>query len=414
MNLKSLIVIGLLCAGSLLDVSAEASANECGPIKVVLRHDDYTQTSPASIEEKLLNGANLLGAKVVVGVVPFKSDERLHDANAIALSEEKVDLLKRYVTKGTVQIAVHGYRHESNSTSAQKSEFTVPSRQVQRAWLDEAKKAVEGSFGVEVSAFVPPWNQHGEATLKALADSGYQIISSAGSRVALAEVPLSYLPGTVYPQSFLEAVHQSVKKGICDGIIVVTSHPYDFDEEKGIPEFRSGEHISVDKFIKQLGDLSAGGVVTFVSMDDLIQTSEDLGHMRLSLNRLMRENWIARHYLLPRMFNLMPVEHVYYSARGAFKVLTYQVVAAFLIYGTVLWVMALIAHLMLKNCRVSVCVVFSSFALLLITSVVIIVGLPNVFIKWAMIIMSLAGISIGAGIAGISTVLAGNHVRTPQ
>ncbi len=301
--------LGCLLVLSLAIGSGAAGAAECPPISVVLRYDDYTARSPLALERELLAGVERLGSSVIVGVVPFWREANPPENGTAGLSREKIELLADYAARGIAELAVHGYRHLDQALPGAKSEFAgVPSK-VQAHWVREAKHAVETAFGRPVAIFVPPWNRHDEHTVAALEAAGYGVLSSSQTQPVLADAALSYLPGTVYPQDFAATIDALRADGQCGGLVVVTSHPYDFELERPLPGFRTCSSMSVKR-----------------------------GALRFSLNHELRYGAIAAHSLLPYRLGLHAPPGVYFDTADARRRLLGQQAVLVLIYGGTLGV----------------------------------------------------------------------------
>jgi hypothetical protein len=330
--------LGCLLVLSLAIGSGAAGAAECPPISVVLRYDDYTARSPLALERELLAGVERLGSSVIVGVVPFWREANPPENGTAGLSREKIELLADYAARGIAELAVHGYRHLDQALPGAKSEFAGVPSEVQAHWVREAKHAVETAFGRPVAIFVPPWNRHDEHTVAALEAAGYGVLSSSQTQPVLADAALSYLPGTVYPQDFAATIDALRADGQCGGLVVVTSHPYDFELERPLPGFRTGSSISVKRFLEQLRQRAEAGVIDLVGVGDLLRRREDLGALRFSLNHELRYGAIAAHSLLPYRLGLHAPPGVYFDTADARRRLLGQQAVLVLIYGGTLGV----------------------------------------------------------------------------
>lgn len=379
-------------------------ADNCRGLKVVLRHDDFTATSPLELETKYFLGLEKIGAKIVVGVVPF-SERSVLSESKLSLGDAKISLLKSYEKRGIAQIAAHGFSHHNNSKKSQKSEFVDLPFSRQLDLLSAAKASLESTFGAGVSTFIPPWNQHDEATLSALVGSGFTVLSSSRTAPTDANVPLKYLPGTVYPQNFSKTVRLATQ-GWCDGIIVVTSHPYDFDEGASLPSFRHGPVIKLQEFLREISMFVVAGKIEVRSIDELLEEGEELGPKRLAGNLRLAKSFVTKHRLLPESFGLYPISGLYYSEAEIEKLLKVQWLAASGIYGPFAIIAAVIGFRLSGESRVSACVCTASSMIIAIAAAIAVIGPANIFAKLAVVMVSLGGGATGVFLSAVKQLVA--------
>ena len=154
--LLSLPVVGLLFS------SVCAWGIETQPIIVVFRYDDYSAKSPTEFERKLFASFQRVRACVSVGVIPFVCESDSHDPKPqklLPLPEEKIELLKKATREGHVEVALHGYSHQTLS-AIRHAEFEGHSYQELLRRIMEGKQSLEQAVGEKVQVFIPPWNRY--------------------------------------------------------------------------------------------------------------------------------------------------------------------------------------------------------------------------------------------------------------
>lgn len=327
----------LALAGSLLLLMAWLQAAPAGAtVKVLLRYDDYSsfQTDPRVIafERALFEGVGQAGGHLIVGVIPFPAvrhpeAEPPGGSLPLALRDDKRMLLKRHVEAGTVTVALHGFNHGNNHRVAgTASEFGGLSEDRQRLLLAVARRSLREAAGLDARIFVPPFNQHDEATLRALAATGFELLSSGYGGAASDALSLRYLPETVHPQRMRRIVEAAVASGRTDLIVVPTLHPYDFvDAGEPMPGFRNdGPQLQLAAWLDDLRAVAALPGVQLVTPKQLLDGGEDLSAARLRLNEALHGGFITRHALVPAWTRLEIADGLLYGAAEARRLLLAQ------------------------------------------------------------------------------------------
>lgn len=285
------LVLGVTLLASLGVASAAEKPQHGASVKVLLRYDDYTRDSSAELEQGLLGGLHQFRIPLLVGVVPFvrapyPGQATLTPNQEVNLGAEKFARLKQSLASGDVEIALHGFNHQTNFViDGKPSEFAGLPLERQRQLLALGKAALEQSFGAPVRVFTPPYNAFDRTTVRAMEQAGFKILS-AGVRPIQDRSTLLYIPGTAYPQKMRKAVEAALSHGAGDKLIVVVMHPYDFSEsEDAIPSFRKeGMKISVQDFLRDIRWTMAQPNVSFVSVSDELGSRGDLSAERVSAN----------------------------------------------------------------------------------------------------------------------------------
>lgn len=245
------------CIGLARDASGEASAPQESRYLVV-RYDDYFPREVAvsegmglELERRLFELFDDHEARLIVGVVPFpttygtssqrrqaagmKTREWLSDAD-----NPWVRLLQSYVQKGVLIAALHGYSHLNQTPSGHRPGefFGQPyDRQLER--IRDGRNAMSAALGVAPVVFVPPWNSWDGNTVRALESHGFRWCSADLHRGAVAGSGVRHLPQSSWrPREVLEVL-RGVQKTPMSSIIVLVTHPFDFEGTSGEDCFES-------------------------------------------------------------------------------------------------------------------------------------------------------------------------------
>ena len=317
-------------------------------IKVILRYDDYSSYSNReariNVEKILFKAVRSIGGSVLVGVIPFPGrDYPDFSSNTkdlpLDLTQDKRDLLINYSHDGTVIVGLHGFSHKNNVPTNRPDEYAefrgLPEEQ-QTFLLRTAKNVLKSTIGIDVKVFIPPFNKYDTSTLKALNATGFELISAGvNGGPAIPELPIRYLPSGVYPENLRKVVMSAIKHGHTDVIIVTTIHPYDIKETgeaDELPSFRSGKQISIEKIEQYLHQLHDEKIVQISSVQKLIDDGEDLSAGRLNADLKLRTSFVSKHRLIPEVFNLYPLQGLYYKQTTSMRMYRNQIIAAICFY----------------------------------------------------------------------------------
>ena len=289
-------------------------------IIVIFRYDDFSSNSPDVVDNALIHAFAQQGVSCTFGVVPFVTAGDYRDSNPceeIALTEAKVQILKKAMANSAVDIALHGCNHRTNYKQPPHSEFYGLDYEVQLVKIRRGKEFMEGKFGAPVTTFIPPWNSYDRNTLKALDKAGIDCISA--NRYGLAEKPLQlkYAP-IVAETSDLKRAINSARKMNEAPLIVVLIHPYDFTESGD-----SRAKISCIEFGNLLLWLSSQQDIKICSISQLLSQRVSLGGDRFIANRpSLLEN------ILPPFIAKTNDTPFYMSVKNANKMKTIKILNA--------------------------------------------------------------------------------------
>lgn len=293
----------LALAACLVALPAQAATG----VRLLLRYDDYSATSPMALERRLFDGLAALQAPLLVAVVPFPGEvyppaDGAPHVRPVRLAAEKEALLREHVAAGRVEVALHGFNHQSNSVvDGRPSEFAGLSLERQRQLLALGKAGLEQALGLPVRTFTPPYNTFDATTVRALRETGFTVLS-AGVTPAENAGRLALVPGTVYPQGLKETVQRALRSQLGEVLIVVVMHPYDFaGSGADMPAFRKRyrDPMSVEAFLQDVAWARAQPGARFVSAAEELARGADLSAGRVDANVALRNVHDSLGRLLP-------------------------------------------------------------------------------------------------------------------
>ncbi len=250
-------------------------------VYVVFRYDDYSARSPTDLELRLIDTFRIHKAAITFAVIPFVCGGDLHDPSPqgfIPLSPLKADILRTAARDGVVEVALHGYSHQTTNANVM-SEFAGLTYSAQVDRLVKGKAFLEAEAGLRVATFVPPWNSYDLSTLRALEDLGFQTISAAPGGRAVRSSALRFLPTTCDLVHLKDAVQVAQRSSALQPLVVVLFHSYDFreyDEGSGI--------ITYQEFSDLLEWLGSKQDINLLSIGQATQLISDLSARRYLWN----------------------------------------------------------------------------------------------------------------------------------
>ncbi len=345
---RSRLVLQLLGSLALLLGLLPPVAHARDPVSVVLRYDDYSsfQTDPRVIafEQALFEGVQRLGGNLIVGVIPFpavRHPEVMPSGGVLPLplGEDKRQLLRRFAEAGVLTVAIHGFNHGNNRLMADTaSEFAGLPEAKQALLLATARDSLLAATGLAAKVFVPPFNQYDAATLRAMASTGFEVLSAGRSGPSLDHSPVLMLPSATHPARMRRAVESALSEASASAVVTVTLHPYDFiDTGQPMPGFRiGGAQIQLSDWLNDLRNVVSMTGVRLASLKQLRDEAEDLSAARFRANESLRFGPAARFRLLPESLRLYAADGVYYSADRARDLGQFQFAALMIIAATTL------------------------------------------------------------------------------
>ena len=111
-------------------------------VNVVFRFDDYSARSSTVMELRIIEAFRKIDSPITFGVIPFVCAGDLLDPspeNTVPLTSMKGNILKTGVKDGILDIALHGYSHQTINNE-QKTEFSGLDYNSQVERLSKGKK----------------------------------------------------------------------------------------------------------------------------------------------------------------------------------------------------------------------------------------------------------------------------------
>jgi len=208
------------------------------PVYLVIRYDDYGAAyGPAcaarfDVEEMLQREAAAHGWPWLCSITPRQSLDP-HDVNerrTVRLAEDqpRVALLRRAVSDGLCEPAVHGLTHHTwKQLPRWGTEFEGLPVEEQYDVLRTARREVEELVEKPVSVFVPPWNSYDEATVQAAGRAGLTLVSAGLDTFVDACAAVRQVPATVELQQLRRIMHDG-RTFPPGSIVVLLTHGTDF------------------------------------------------------------------------------------------------------------------------------------------------------------------------------------------
>lgn len=265
-------------------------------IRVALRFDDPSATSDHVLEEGIFAAAESAGIPLTVAVIPFRQQE----GDLISLTHEWATHLIDAQRAGVIEVAQHGYCHESaRGGKKPPSEFMGVDAVHQTEWICEGRTVLEAVFDKPITGFVPPWNTFDANTTQALEKLKYRYLSAGWELDTGCSPGLSYWPRTcqmVALQETLDALGAFVS---LDPVVIAVMHHYDF-AESGNPQAPT----DLNRFRALLQNMAQDERVQTITLSEL--AAKPLAHLasRLRQNAWNKLPWKIRSRL-PRgaLFN---------------------------------------------------------------------------------------------------------------
>lgn len=264
-------------------------------IIVVFRYDDYSERSPTDFEIKLIKAFQYYNISSTFAVIPYIVGGNVHDPSSqktVPLSSTKTKILKTAIKEGVLEVALHGYSHQTIRTEGGYTEFSGLDYDNQLQKIAKAKAFLEKKIGTPISTFVPPWNSYDWNTLQVLENLDFKDISASRQGDAK-ESPLKFLPVTCSLLQLQDAVKLARNTSSFQSVIVVLFHAYDFYEIN-----KTRGKLTYQEFRKLLGWLISQHDVRVMSINRATTMIDDLSAHRLIVNKNIMK-------LLPPM--LVPV-----------------------------------------------------------------------------------------------------------
>jgi len=240
---KLFLLLAVVAAGGAGAVAGAPRAAAERPLTVVFRFDDYSAKSDTALETSILAAFRRARIPLTVSVIPRMAAVSAFDPapqKGLPLPPDKIQLLREALRDGDVEIALHGYAHQTvrrkigsaylEPFGRYHSEFIGVDEATQRRKILEGREILERELGARIETFVPPWNGYDRTTLRVLAAAGFRVFSAARRGPVDLASPLRFLPRTCDLWEVESAVQEARRAPSPDALIVVLFHHYDFKE----------------------------------------------------------------------------------------------------------------------------------------------------------------------------------------
>jgi hypothetical protein len=276
----AILLIGFLFEGCMPKHSGEKHIN------IVFRFDDFSAISSTEFELKIIESFRKCSATLTIGVIPFEcaiNQLDLTPQDIVPLTTIKADVLKNAISDGSVDVALHGYSHQTIST-VKRTEFSGLDYQSQLDRLEKGKKFLEDMLDVPIQVFVPPFNQYDLNTLRALEELHFTTISAYKGGEIIRNSKLKFLPATCGLARLKDAVKAARISSQSEPIIVVLFHDYDFKEiDKKYGAINYKDFSDLLTWARSQDDLR------LLSISQATEMIQDLGS-----DRFIADKWIDR------------------------------------------------------------------------------------------------------------------------
>jgi len=213
----------------LLTLATAASGAE---VDVSFRYDDYSAVSPTEFERELFSIFAAQEVTLAVGAIPFACadvrDSSPQDLQPIP--QQKCSMLVEAAARGTVEILLHGYSHQTHVPSRPFSEFSGLPAAEQRRRIVEGRQWLQEVTGQRISLFAPPWHSYDHTTLSVLDSLGFDGIAANAGGVSDPSLGLRYLPETCDLAHAREAIELATRTDDEDPWVIIGFHAYNFEE----------------------------------------------------------------------------------------------------------------------------------------------------------------------------------------
>jgi predicted deacetylase len=312
--------------------------------------------------------------------------------NRIPLGKKKGKLLKKLVDEGVLDIALHGYSHQT--LDAKKwTEFKGLDYNKQLDKLSKGKELLKKTIGIDVTTFVPPFNTYDLNTLKALEALGFTTLSADARQKASNSSKLNFIPFTIRLPEIKKAIMQARSSSNEQPLIVVMTHHYDFKEfntKRKVSAYskKVGGVISTDELYNLLEWLKSQGDIQILSISQAVKKINDLGISRYKMSYL--------HYILQDMLPNSLKERNYIYPESP---LTKTIIKITLLYLSILILGIFFSYIIGKSfsSRSTTVVRLSAYASILTTlALAFYTGHDmSLHFRGSAIVTAFAGISIG-------------------
>jgi len=260
-------------------------------IFVVFRYDDFSSQSSPDLDEVIIQTLQNYRIPVTLGVIPNMAAVNALDPREqelVPLSSDKIRVLIEIRDTGFMEIAQHGYSHQTfrEQTQGGFTEFVGMSYEGQLKRIKNGKAFLEERLGIEITTFIPPYDSYDSNTIIAVEATGFQILSAGLMCVPSESSGLRFLPATTDLLHLQEAIKVARRIPDPKPIITVLFHPYDF--------FDGLQPLTIQEFDKLLCWTSQQEDVRVLSIGQAVRlNNKDFGISQLNKNHEANQNTIS-------------------------------------------------------------------------------------------------------------------------
>jgi len=286
LNRKLYLIVVLLFF--LLLSTAIGGADREKQITVIFRYDDYSSRSLTDIEVKIIDAFQKHNVSCTFGVIPCIYSGDGYDPapqDVVPLTPAKANILNSAMKAGTLEVALHGYSHQTIREKGGTTEFSGLDYSTQLERISKANNLLEQMLHTQITTFIPPWNSYDFNTIRAVEKLGFTCFSADLSGDAKESPSLKFLPGTCGPDGLPDAVESARRIPEIQPIIVVLFHEYDLldvNRERG--------KITYQELVELLGWLRVQDDVRVRSFEQTTKMFAD----SLSARRFMNNKYLRK------------------------------------------------------------------------------------------------------------------------
>jgi hypothetical protein len=311
-------VILLLVIGSLLTTSSPASGPEDKnkQIIVVFRFDDPSSISDTNVEIQIIDAFKQNNLSCTLGVIPFVAKGYggdLTPTDLVPLNDIKADILKKAIHTGLVEVALHGYSHQTTRSKiwGGYSEFQGLDYTSQALRIEKGKTFLEALLNVKLTTFIPPFDTFDHNTINLCEKFGFEMFSASMDQPTdiRSSDKIKFLPDTCGLWNVRSAIESARRIIDNQPIIIVLIHHMDFWDAN-----RMLDSNKLDRFIDLLNWVKVQSDIRVVTLGQAATVVKDASTSRF-VN--FKDRFILR--LVPPFINryfMFPVG-VYYSTMKA-------------------------------------------------------------------------------------------------
>ena len=324
-------IILLLVMGSLLTTSSCAFAQEDKnkQIIVVFRWDDYSSVSDTDLELKLIDAFQSNNIQYTIAVVPFAVKGYGGDStprDLAPLTDIKADVLKKAIHTGLVEVALHGYSHQTTRSKiwGGYSEFQGLDYTSQALRIEKGKTFLEALLNVKLTTFAPPFDTFDHNTINLCEKFGFEMFSASMDQPAdiRSSDKIKFLPDTSGLWNVRSAIESARLINDNQPIVICLMHYQDFQDAN-----RMLDSNKVDSFIELLKWIKVQNDIRVVTLGEAATVVKDASASRF-VN--FKDRFILR--LVPPFINryfMFPVGVYYSTMKASREADLYAVVSVF-------------------------------------------------------------------------------------